>query len=229
MTVNEVTPYTCNRAIGSVPAVYGPGYCQVTPFTEKLQASRALSADNTDLNAIFEAAGRRYNISPKLLKAVAKVESDFRLNATSRAGAMGIMQLMPGTARYLGVKDAYDPEQNIMGGAKYLREMLDKYDGDLKLALAAYNAGPGAIGKNGGAPLDSQLKGYIPKVLGYYYGADINAGSAAYSGNGSKEDTGAIKSPFNFTEAFTQMLFIKIIEMQMKPSGDKDKGESLVL
>jgi len=223
MKINEVLAYPYDISVNKAPILSAAVSNQAVPFTEVLEASRSLSSGKADLDAIFEAAGRRYNISPKLLKAVAKAESDFRPDATSRAGAVGIMQLMPGTARYLGVKDAYDPGQNIMGGAKYLREMLDKYDGDVKLALAAYNAGPGAIGRNGGVPLDSQLKGYIPKVLGYYYGSDIRAGSADY-GKDISDVSESTKNTFNFTETFTQMLFINIIEMQMRPSDDRDNA-----
>ena len=223
MTVNEVLTYPYDVSVNKATFTSAAITNQAVPFTEVLEASRSLSGGKADLDAVFEAAGRRYNISPKLLKAVAKAESDFRPDATSRAGAVGIMQLMPGTARYLGVKDAYDPGQNIMGGAKYLREMLDKYDGDVKLALAAYNAGPGAIGRNGGVPLDSQLKGYIPKVLGYYYGSDIHAGSADY-GKDISDVSESTKNTFNFTETFTQMLFINIIEMQMRPSDDRDNA-----
>ena len=103
------------------------------------------------MDAIFEAAGERYSISPRLLRAVAKAESGFNPRARSGVGAMGVMQLMPATARSLGVTDPYDPWQNIMGGAKYLKEKLDQF-GDVSLALAAYNAGPGAVRKYGGDP-----------------------------------------------------------------------------
>lgn len=117
----------------------------------------------TRFDGIFEAASQKYGIPLNLLKAVAKVESSYNPKATSRCGAMGVMQLMPGTAKSLGVSDAYDPGQNIMGGAKYLRQMLDRFDGDTGLALAAYNAGPGSVKKYGGIPPFAQ--GYVNKVL----------------------------------------------------------------
>ena len=101
-----------------------------------------MTATATSMDAIFEEAAACYDISPRLLRAVAKAESNFNPKAVSGAGAMGVMQLMPGTARSLGVSDPYDARQNIMGGAKYLKQNLDRF-GDVSLALAAYNAGPG--------------------------------------------------------------------------------------
>ena len=192
-----------------------------TAFSEVLTRS-SLNPGSVDLDAIFEAAGLRYNISPNLLKAVARVESNFRPDATSRSGAMGIMQLMPGTARGLGVTDAYDPEQNIMGGAKFLRQMLDQF-GDIQLALAAYNAGPNNVTKYGGIPPFEETQNYVKKVMEYLGGGDISAGWVSYGG--SSEKTGAAKSSM-MNEAFTQMLLVKIIEMQMNSSkDDKDKNK----
>jgi hypothetical protein len=141
----------------------------------------AQSSGSVDLDSIFEAASAKYGVSVSLLKAVAKAESNFRPNATSSCGAMGIMQLMPGTAKGLGVTDAYDPEQNIMGGAKYLRSLLDRFDGDVKLAVAGYNAGPGNVAKYDGVPPFKETQHYVTKVLGYL-GTDITAGTAAVSG-----------------------------------------------
>lgn len=114
---------------------------------------------------IFKAASKKYNISQELLESVALTESSFRADATSYCGAMGIMQLMPATAKSLGVSDAYNPVENIMGGAKYLSQMLKKYNGDVSLALAAYNGGPGNVAKYGGVP--SFCKSYVNKVTSY--------------------------------------------------------------
>jgi hypothetical protein len=139
-----------------------------------------MSVGKTDLDKIFEAAAERYNVPVNLLKAVAKAESNFNPNALSKCGAQGIMQLMPATAESLGVADPFDPEQNIMGGAKYLSQMLQRFDGDTKLALAAYNAGPGSVIKYKGIPPYAETQNYVKKVMGYC-GENISAGMTVES------------------------------------------------
>lgn len=129
----------------------------------------AYQGGETGYDDYFQAASEAYGVPVELLKAVGKVESSFKADAVSHCGAQGVMQLMPATARSLGVSDSFDPAQNIMGGAKYLRQMLNRFDGDVSKALAAYNAGPGAVNKYGGPPPYTQ--GYVNKVLGYA-GAD---------------------------------------------------------
>jgi len=221
---NVSTTSVLSDAIPSLqprPAVQPGVDGNVVSFANTFRA-RAVSSGDVDLDVIFEAAGQKYNISTDLLKAVAKVESNFRADATSRVGAMGIMQLMPGTAKYLGVDDAYDPEQNIMGGAKYLKEQLDRFDGDVKLALAAYNAGWPAVKKHGGIPPFRETQAYVPKVLGYMGGGEITPNMLTYSGfdMGGKinETPSTDNESFNFNEALAQMLYIKMIEMQMGTS-----------
>jgi soluble lytic murein transglycosylase-like protein len=116
-------------------------------------------------DAIISEAAAKYNIDPALLKAVIHAESGFKPNAVSPAGAQGLMQLMPSTAAALGVTDPFDPEQNIYAGARYLRAQLDRFGGDVALALAAYNAGPGAVARYGGVPPYKETQRYVQRVL----------------------------------------------------------------
>ena len=134
-----------------------------TSFKEVLD-STITKTNESNLDNIFQAAAEKYGISNQLLKAVAKVESNFNPNAVSSAGASGIMQLMPGTAKGLGVTDVFDAQENINGGAKYLSQLYKRYDGDLRLTLAAYNAGPGNVDKYGGVPPFKETQNYIKKV-----------------------------------------------------------------
>ncbi|MDI2589655.1 lytic transglycosylase domain-containing protein [Psychrobacillus sp. NEAU-3TGS] len=123
---------------------------------------------SSDFDDIIKRAAKNYNVPEKLISSVIKQESNFNPSAVSSAGASGLMQLMPGTAKYLGVANILDPEQNVMGGAKYLRQMLDQFNGDTEVALAAYNAGPGAVKKYGGIPPYKETQNYVQKVLNYY-------------------------------------------------------------
>src|SRR5580658_1205381 len=107
-----------------------------------------------------------WQVDPALIKSVIANESSFNANATSPVGAQGLMQLMPETAASLGVKDPYDPAQNVAGGTRYLRGLLDRFKGDTRLAVAAYNAGPGAVEKYGDVPPYAETQGYVKNVLG---------------------------------------------------------------
>ena len=143
-----------------------------------------ISGVSEDMDAIFEDAASCFGLSSRLLKAVAKAESNFNPKAVSKAGAMGVMQLMPATARSLGVSDPYDARQNIMGGAKYLKENLDRF-GDVRLALAAYNAGPNSVKKYGGVPPYSETQNYVKKIMGYLGGDTLYANRSVTTGGRS--------------------------------------------
>lgn len=130
-------------------------------------ASGVLTVPNGHGGVIMQAANK-YGVDPALIAAVMETESGFNADAVSRAGARGLMQLMPGTARGLGVTDATDPLQAALGGAKLLGQLLNKYDGNVEFALAAYNAGSGAVDKYGGIPPYAETRSYVPKVMAAY-------------------------------------------------------------
>ena len=116
------------------------------------------------LRPIIEEAGRRHRVDPRLVAAVARRESRFRSRAVSPVGARGLMQLMPRTAKWLGVKDPFSPRQNIFAGTKYLKMLLEQYNGDGELSLAAYNAGPGAVKKYRGIPPYRETREYVSAI-----------------------------------------------------------------
>jgi soluble lytic murein transglycosylase-like protein len=124
--------------------------------------------EGTDLRALAIATARKHGIDPELVLAVVGVESAFKPEAVSSKGAQGLMQLMPGTAASLGVEDALDPEQNLDGGVRHLGSLLALYDGDLTRALAAYNAGEGAVARHGGIPPFRETREYVRRVLERY-------------------------------------------------------------
>ncbi|MCD8000759.1 MAG: lytic transglycosylase domain-containing protein [Clostridiales bacterium] len=206
-----------------------------------------------DMDRIFEEAAARHNVPERLLKAVAKAESDFNPNAVSHAGAVGVMQLMPGTARSLGVSDPYDARQNIMGGAKYLKENLDRF-GDVSLALAAYNAGPGAVQKYSGIPPYSETQNYVKKVLSYCVGEEslsagrsvpvsggtsdrsLLAGGSLLSGTGSMGTPLSLLSSLSYSEdgdtvtldkeSFNSL--IQLLRIQTMMNADREAGTIII-
>lgn len=210
---------------GAVPAASS------SQFSSILQ--NAVSGVSGNLENIFEAASEKYGIPVNLLEAVAKAESGFQADAVSSCGAQGVMQLMPSTARSLGVEDSFDPEQNIMGGAQYLSGLLNRY-GDPKLALAAYNAGSGNVDKYGGIPPFEETQNYVEKVMGYA-GEDLSvpltAGSSGGSGLlGSTETIGSGLSGISFTEEdyseFLRLLAQELMASALSPleDGEDDSG-----
>ncbi|MBD5402817.1 lytic transglycosylase domain-containing protein [bacterium] len=124
--------------------------------------------NKSQLLGLINSVAQKHGVDEKLVQALIKQESGFNPNATSKAGAMGLMQLMPSTAKSLGVKDAYNPAQNVEGGVKYLKSMLNKYNGNIILALAAYNAGPNAVDKYSGVPPYKETQNYVKNILSNY-------------------------------------------------------------
>jgi soluble lytic murein transglycosylase len=125
--------------------------------------------DNNQYDHIIAAAAAAQNLEAPLLKAVIKAESDFNPYAVSQKGAKGLMQIMPQNFPMLNVSNPYDPHQSINAGARYLREMMNRFDGKLALSLAAYNAGPGAVDRHNGIPPYQETENYIDRVLRYYH------------------------------------------------------------
>lgn len=142
------------------------------PARHRAQRSTAHAgaASVTDFRRIVDSHAKANRLDPKLVRAVISVESAFQPAALSDKGAMGLMQLMPETAETLAVEDPWDPDANIAGGAKYLRQLLDRFDGSLELALAGYNAGPEAVVRYGGIPPYTETQDYVEKVLRLYRG-----------------------------------------------------------
>jgi soluble lytic murein transglycosylase-like protein len=128
----------------------------------------AVYDSSADAPVLFKEAAQTHGIDPRLLVAIAHRESAMNPNATSRAGACGLMQLMPATARFLGVSNIFDPHENVFGAARYLRTLLDTFHGDLDLTLAAYNAGPGAVLRYKGVPPYPETKAYVKYVRARY-------------------------------------------------------------
>jgi soluble lytic murein transglycosylase-like protein len=137
----------------------------VPGFEKRAGAARPRAAiPASEYDAFIEVVARENGLAPELVKAVAHAESGFDPDAVSPKGALGIMQLMPATARRYGVRNAFDPLENLRAGAMHLRDLLDEFDGNVKLALAAYNAGSGAVRRHGGVPAYRETQEYVRKI-----------------------------------------------------------------
>ncbi|GAB4512657.1 MAG: lytic transglycosylase domain-containing protein [Sulfuricaulis sp.] len=161
---NGVTHFT------NVPST--PRYADMkrVAYVPEPAALRVRPIDPSRFSTLVEKAAREHQIDQALLRAVIAVESGYDPNAVSRKGAVGLMQLMPQTARRYGVRNMYDPAQNIQGGARYLRDLMGKFNNDLPLVLAAYNAGEDAIAQHGNRiPPYRETRSYVPRVMDFYH------------------------------------------------------------
>ncbi len=139
-------------------------------FSSKIPSNINITkrASKSEIIGIINEVSNKYDVDPKLIEALVKQESGFNPNAKSKAGALGLMQLMPSTAKGLGVTDPMDVRQNIEGGVKYVKSMLDRFNGNVILALAAYNAGPNAVKRYDGVPPYKETQNYVRSILANY-------------------------------------------------------------
>lgn len=189
--------------------------------TQNTTASTSTGSDfspylkTATLDDLFQKAATTYQVPVNLLKAIGLAESSFHVDATSHCGAQGIMQLMPNTAKSLGVTDAYDPEQNIMGGAKYISDMLQKYNGDASLALAAYNAGSNNVSKYGGIPPFKETQNYVKNVMqSYQNGVTIPASRNKLTSTGTNS-AAPVSSPSNISSN-TALMDQSLLDLSQK-------------
>jgi soluble lytic murein transglycosylase-like protein len=156
---------------------------EASPDNREILRGRAMTS--RELDSIIDEASRRHDVDPNLVRSLIKVESNFNARAVSPKGAMGLMQLMPGTARTLNVRNPFDPQQNVDGGVRHLKHLLQDFNGDVKLSLAAYNAGAGAVARSKGVPRNAETRRYVKRV------------TALYGGDPGKLLTGPVADPIH--------------------------------
>jgi soluble lytic murein transglycosylase-like protein len=167
-------PASVRRPARAVVSGHGAAYRSSQGTTQAPPAGSAMpdaaSQENREkIDRMLREVSARYHVDPALIRAVIDAESKWNSSAVSRKGAQGLMQLVPATAQQMGVNDAFDPKQNLDGGVRYLRMLLERYNGDLDRALAAYNAGPGAVDRAKGVPRYRETREYVQKITDSYY------------------------------------------------------------
>jgi soluble lytic murein transglycosylase-like protein len=167
---NTASGKAARSAAAEVSQFYGHESVQSANAKILEANSHGHQASPEEIDESIVMAAARHNVDPNLVRAVVKVESNFNSNAVSRKGAMGLMQLMPKTARELKVKNPFDPQQNVDAGVRHLKYLLENYNGDVNLTLAAYNAGEGAVRRSAGVPHYSETQDYVRKITHLYYG-----------------------------------------------------------
>lgn len=178
--INEDSPTARQRSTMS----FTSGLRQTSALKPSQPAKRisgSVQPSDDRLDRIVREAAERHALDPALVEAVISTESGWNPRAVSNKGAVGLMQLIPGTAQRFGVGNAYDPVQNIEGGTSYLRSLLDRYNGDLAKSLAAYNAGEHAVDQSGGVPRYAETRRYVQKVTNTYFQSDGATGSAFWN------------------------------------------------
>jgi soluble lytic murein transglycosylase-like protein len=175
VNADENTPVRKGKALSSKnTALAAAARAGSSAPVEEGDANRYRVLSRAEIDKYVEELATKHHVDPELIRAVIAAESGYNPAATSRKGAQGLMQLMPGTAQQLGVRDAYNPKQNLEAGVRYLRALIDKYDGDLDKALAAYNAGEGAVERAGGVPNIRETRDYVRRITDQYFRSDSN-------------------------------------------------------